>query len=652
MTDMTLMKRAMRVFIPPARDTTHGMVADRLLLPDGPRQGKPYRWRDDPVHACLIGQLDLDRWDSFACPGAVQTGKSLALILVPSLRQLIFQRRAVVYAQPSQQKLHEAWTGKVSPAISGAGLGGWLPTEGQGARGGQTPRFVVFRDPDTLARAGMLYLIHGGGKNEGAQAAVSAPTVLVDEAGSFQSTHRIALIGKRADSFGAQAKRVYTSTVKKDGDMDDDDACIMLSLYQDSTRSRLYFACPHCGHWHPMEWENVRYEPDDEAEAADTVRMLCPKCERTISEEQRQKMLRDWRLVHKGQTVSDDGRVLGAEPRTRRFGLLWTALDSTLRDLPTLAIEHWRATQDMDRGNHGLMRSFWRDQLCRPYRADLDTEEDGQTLVPTRNRLAALSEASTLAVEVDVKEEDGDSWHFTGMPQWAESLTIGCDVQAGGDRAPPRLYFVAYARGGARGAIVGYGTMICCPPGRQATEPELHAALDRLKQLLADWGPSVPIVSRGVDTGDQADEILRWLRVNRDWKALKGTGPLKINDRNDRAGWAYVRKQDRYTLYLVETKAVTKTIQGEILARDGEGSCILPHGLDSRAALIRHICASVEYFPGKWSERPSDRKHHPEWQKRNDYADALAYARALAYLWETRAVAPRRKYGLIGTVGG
>ena len=636
----------MRVFIPPSRDTTHAAVADRIVLPDGPRQGKPYRWQDDPVHCCLIRELDRDRWDSFACPGAVQTGKSLCLILVPAMRQLIFQRRSVVYAQPTQQKLHEAWAGKVSPAIQGAGLGGWMPTDGQGARGGQTPRFVIFRDPETKARAGMLYLIHGGGKNEGAQAAVSAPTVLVDEAGSFQSVHRISLIGKRADSFGSHAKRIYTSTVKKDGDLDSEESCLMLSLYHDSTRSRLYFKCPHCGHWHPQEWENVRYEPDDEAEAADTVVMLCPKCERSITEEQRQQMLRDWRLVHHGQTVSDDGRVLGSEPRTRRFGLLWTALDSSLRDLPTLAIEHWRASQELARGKHDLMRSFHRDQLCRPYRADLITDEDGQTLVPTRARLAALSESSKLIIEVDRKEQDGDSWHLTSIPDFVDHISVAVDVQAGGDHAPPRLYMVAYGRGQGRGAIVGWGTFICCPAGRQATEPELHAALDRCKQLLADWGPSAPIVRRCVDTGDQTDELLRWLRINRDWYAIKGTGPIKP-DGADRAGWVYKRPQDTYMLYLIETKAVLRVLQGEILARDGVGSCLIAHGLNRNDAIIRHLCASVEYFPGKWSERPSDRKHHPEWQKRNDYADAGTYARALSYEYETKPAKPRVQYGKI-----
>jgi len=169
--------------------------------------------------------------------------------------------------------------------------------------------------------------------------------------------------------------------------------------------------------------------------------------------------------------------------------------------------------------------------------------------------------------------------------------------------------------------------------------------------LLKDSQFALPIVRRGVDTGDQTDEILRWLSVNRDWLAMKGTGELKITGKNDRSGWLYVRKQDKYTLYLVETKSVTRTFHGEILARDGEGSCILPHGLDQNSAIVRHICASVEYLPGKWSERAVDRKHHPEWQKRNDYMDAASYARALSYHWQTApAKTNSRKYGLIGAV--
>ena len=648
--DRQLLRRVLAVARPPSRDVTHAEVASSLLLPDGPRQGKPYLWRDDPVSRTVIEQLDVESWDSFILVGAVQTGKSLMGMLVPAVRQLVHHRKAVVYAQPTQMKLHEAWTGKMVPSIQGAGLGQWLPTDGQGSRGGQTPRFVVFRDPATNSRAGMLYLIHGGGASEGAQAAVSAPTVLVDEVDSFKSAHRVALIGKRADSFGSKAVRIYASTVKADGEPGSEDGSILLGMYQGSTASRMYFACPHCKKWGPLEWENVSYESDDETTAAETVKMACPQCGAVISESERQSMVCDPRLVHHGQTVSDSGEILGSAPRTRRFGLLWSAMDSSLRDLPTLAIEHYRAEQSLARGDHGAMRSFYRDQLCRPYTKDI-IDEDGLTTVPTRARLAALSQASDLQIDAEHRVDDDSRHTFTHIPSWVESISVGMDVQAGGDRAPARVLGVAYGRGGARGAIVGFWTIVAAPAGRQATVAELHACLDRCDSMLKDWNPGAPIVSKGIDTGDQTDEIVRWLQARKDWHAIKGTGSIKAQP-GDRPGWIYRRTQAGYILRLVETESVLRVVHGELLARPGDGSCQLPHGLEPNSAIVTHICASVEYEPGKWSKGARDRKYHPEWQRRNDYADALVYARALAYEWQTRVVGKRkRKYGVVGKVG-
>jgi len=651
MADASLLRRALAVVEPPAKSVSHAAVASSLLLPDGPRQGKPYRWQDDPIHRIVLEQLDAGRWDSFALPGAVQTGKSLVSVLVPALRQLIHHRRAVVYAQPSQQKLHEAWTGKVRPAIEGAGLGGWIPNEGQGARGGQTPRFVVFRDPSTNSRAGMLYLIHGGGKNEGAQASVSAPTVLIDEVDSFRNAHRIMLIAKRADSFGRHAIRVYTSTVKADGEPGAEDGSIILGLYADSTRSRLWFRMPCCGKWSPLEWEQVSYDDADEATAADSVRLACPECGTCHDETTRQDMLRDCRLVHHGQTVSADAIVVGAEPRTRRFGLLWTALDSSLRDLPTLAIEHWRASQAIARGDHGPMRSFYRDQLCQPYRLDI-ISDDGHTIIPTRNRLASLATASQYSLSVDRRDESGDSIHLAEPPAWCEHTTVGIDVQRGGDRAPGRLYFLAISRGSGKGAVTGWGHVVASPTGRQPTEAELHACLDRLDGLLRDWSPSAPIVRRGVDVGDRADELIRWLRSRREWWAVKGTGALKAQA-GDHPGWAYRRQQDGgIILHLIETESVQRIVHGELLAGKDAGSLALPRGLDRDATLLRHLCATVEYAPGKWSTLARDRVHHPEWQTRHDLLDCAAYARALAYEWENkpRAAPGARKYGKVGSL--
>jgi len=94
-------------------------------------------------------------------------------------------------------------------------------------------------------------------------------------------------------------------------------------------------------------------------------------------------------------------------------------------------------------------------------------------------------------------------------------------------------------------------------------------------------------------------------------------------------------KEKSYRLRLIENRSVLAVVHGEVLSGDVVGGLILPPNLDVTKALVRHICASVEYAPGKWSQSAADKKHHVEWQRRNDYADALVYARTGAYEWET-----------------
>src|SRR6056297_1128518 len=596
--------------------------AATVTLPDGDFAGTKYNPDIHPAQKIIFDMLDDGAtWLTILKP--VQDGGSLATF-VPIMRRAHLLAQTVILGYPTKEKAKDAWTTKVLPMLEAQG--GLIPKTGSGSRSGTAS---VLK----LTTGGKFLLRSAGGRKEPGQAADTTDVLALDEVDDWPSMRVIMLIMRRL-SKSRDPLFMAVSTLKRD-DIEGEGESIILRLCEMGTESRVAFPCIHCGAVHVWEWENV----DREHEC-----LVCPNCNEQINDKQRIEML--------SKPIRKDNN-----PRTHRKSLRWTALDSPFpllvdgQKLPVirgLIDEFEMAERSLAKGDHGLMRQFYRDRFCRPYRADLETDEDGQTLIPTRNRLAALSEASTLHYDVDYKEQDGHSWHLTNVPSWADHITVGVDVQAGGDRAPPRLYFVAYARGGARGALVGHGTIICCPAGRQATEAELHAALDRLRQLLDDWSPSVPIVRRGVDTGHNTDEIVRWLRVNPAFFALKGTGPIKA-DAGDRAGWVYIRKQERYMLYLIETKSATKTLQGEILARDGEGSCLIPHGLDSHSALVRHLCASVEYFPGKWSERPSDRKHHPEWQKRNDYADAAAYARALSYLFQTKPPQRQRKYGAVGS---
>ena len=593
-----------------AKVLTNREYAKQVILPDGDFSGSTYDPDIHPAQKIIFDMLDEGAtWLAILKP--VQDGGSLASF-VPMLRRTHSLGQTAIVAYPTQDKAKDAWSTKIMPMLQAQG--NMLTDKGGGSRGGAA-RVL------SLKSGGKIMLRSAGGRAESGQAADTTDVLVLDEADDWPSLRVVRLIERRL-SKSRDPLFIVVSTLKKD-DLEGEDESIMRRIYEQGTQTRLSFPCPHCGELHTWEHENL----DVEREVA-----VCPHCHEDIDDSQRLAMLR--------HPVRSDGNT-----RSHKHSIQWTAFDSPftvlidgqrLPAIKALCAEYRQATESREKGDHGLIRQYFRDRWCRPYRDDLE-EDSGFTTIPTRGRLAALSKASGLNIEVDQKLEDGDTWRWTYVPAWAEFLSVGIDVQAGGSKAPPRLYWVVYARGGGRGAVIGWGTQLCCPAGRQATEAELHAALTGVEQRIADAQLSVPIVWRGVDTGDQTDELLRWLRTRRDWHAVKGTGSM-VPQRGDRAGWIYIRKQEKklYRLRFIETSSVLRVVHGEVLAGDTVGGLALAHGLESNSALIRHICASVEYEPGKWSKSPNDKKHHPEWQRRNDYADALVYARAGAYEWETR----------------
>jgi len=184
---------ARTVIIPPPRPIPHAEFCRTVAIPDGPLRGTRYNPPADAAHACIAEAFKDGRWQRIVAVGAVQTGKSLSTILVPVLRHLTVLRQPVVYSLPTADKLYEGWGGKLQPSIIDSGYAQWLPDKGQGARGSQTPKFVVFRDPRTRSRAGTMYLIPGGGLKEGGKSAVTAKLVCIDEVDSFRDRHSVEL---------------------------------------------------------------------------------------------------------------------------------------------------------------------------------------------------------------------------------------------------------------------------------------------------------------------------------------------------------------------------------------------------------------------------------------------------------------------------
>lgn len=646
----TLNRQARSVALPPVRPIGHADFCRTLKIPDGPLRGSRYLPDADPVHACLSREIDAGKWQRIVAVGAVQTGKSLSTVLVPLLRSLTVLRQPCVYSQPTLTKIQEGWAGKLAPSMSDSGYGGWMPDKGQGSKGSQTPKFVTFREPKSRARAGTLYLIPGGGASESAQAAVTAAVVAVDEVDSFPSRHRVELVLKRADSYGNQALRILTSTVKSD-EATGDGASIILSFYRESTASRLHFRCPHCAHWQALEWERVTYLDSDEPAAIASARYSCAACAVAWTEDDRHRALQDWRCVHQGQQIDQaTGTVVGSPPLTVAFGLLWTALDSSLRSMGQLAAEHWRAVRAAALLDYGPMRSFCRDQLCRPFQDPAGPNEI------TNDGLASISSRSDYDKRI--------------VPNWVTHLCAGVDVQ--GDR----LYWIINGIGpDDRWCVVDWGYEMFVPAGqdRTATPADRRRVLTELDAKFntgwqiegRDHTHDMPRMSplhglRGIDVGYVTDEIVSWLRGVRGWRACRGVGKDMMRSLGkivpdlppEAKAFVELRQPDGWPIILCNVLAdtVRRWVHAGLM-RDAytPGSGMLPRGLKASDMLCLHLSGEIE------AEDSDGKTYVREVRVRHDLLDALIYAMALSRLRQgiqtVAASRPRIKYGRVGNIG-
>lgn len=574
---------------------------------------------------------------------ATQTGKSLRSILLPVLRRVVFLRASAVYCLPTMDLLNKVWIDKLKPAIIGAGFGPYIPEKGPGSRGGR-PTSLVFVDPVTRERLGSIIFIAGGSgkKREGGQAAVTAGLTLLDEADEYEDAHRVALIEQRAAAFGKDAIKIKSTTIKKD------QGSVANALLADSTNSHLEFGCPYCGRYQVLDWANVRYDGTDDGTAEETARIACVHCGVLLDEKDRHKMLTVYRLVHAGQHVNELGEVVGMVPRVSTFGLRTTKLDFHIGyGLPELCKEHRKARLLADSiGDHGLMRSFFRDRLALPYLDDLADLTSRKKI--DRVLLANISLNSKYGPIRHDKEETAYSRYWAGsLPNGLEWLTVGCDVQQ------DRLYWLVMGCDReARTYDLAWGTENACEFGRPANKPELFTALDRMDAITAagplgdGWG--LPIFYPAIDVGHRQDDIIEWRATHQKWLPIKGVGDEqadrmsggtmkgeKINEgKDDLAGVVQFRRQvGNWVLGFIEVDTMREQAQSSFLRPPGEpGAAHLPKGLKTADSYVRHLCSRVLVIDPETGKRSWSADPKLGGQFRRDYLDCRTYGYAMMRL--------------------
>lgn len=355
-----LLVRALENARSPSRLPISQWVEDNLILPSGPHKGKRYKHHRHPVSRLWFAALDSGSWNRFAASGPTQNGKTLMCYVAPILYHLFELQETVVIGLPTMTMAQDKWTEDLLPAIEASRFASLLPASGEGSRGGQVKRAIRFRNDVTLR-----FMAAGGGDKQRAgyttRVLAITETDGMDETGEgSREADAIEQLEGRTRAYG-MSKRIYlecTASIEKGR---------IWQEIKNGTDSRIARPCQHCRTYvtpereHLVGWE----EAETEVEAAEKAYWCCPACGEAWTEEQRSAAAAHAVLVHRGQKVLKNGRVIGKPPATKTLGFRWSAIDNPFVTPAQLGAEEWRAQRSADRENaEKKMRQFvW----CLPW---------------------------------------------------------------------------------------------------------------------------------------------------------------------------------------------------------------------------------------------------------------------------------------------
>lgn len=632
----TLNKTRAARYEPEPPEPTYLEVARRIKFPDGERRGEFWDPATEPSQIAMIMEFDDPYWEEIIDVAPSQRGKSLRSILLPMLRALCELSENYVYVMPSLDKLNQHWMSKLRPAIVAAGYGAWLPSKGPGSEGGR-PSALAFTHPRTGKIGYLFFQAAGTGGKETALASNTARFMGYDESDDASSSAQLELAKKRTKAF--RSSRVFfASTINERKERDGHP---ILALYEDSSKSRMWYACPFCAAYQPLEPDHLKF---DDLEA----KYICAHCKAAWEEKDRRKALRKWKLVHHGQTVDLSGKVSGDRPSKRTLGVRTWELDYLQADMNKVA-EEWRSARKAldERQDHTNLRTFYNKTLVLEY--DGDKTETGQDLTWSYLLHRAMSckrlGPTRRASDRELGVRDGTySHHFADPPPDANFCTGFIDVQH------DRVYWTVLAMSLDTTTFdVAWGYDFARQDHAPWSPGELAMLLDKVSETARRAAGNLPFVQGGVDIGDQQDRIMPWLRGRAPaWVPCKGRGTGLKARPGDIDGLIWVEDSGIRWIHYDHSRDIVHAALRR--PNDQPGAAVLPQGLSrhpSDTAYLRHLCAErmvtdpqtmkqkLEHGPGRW-----------------DWLDARrgAHVLALYHLKRMTNRPPPRAYGNVGSI--
>lgn len=331
-------------------------VEKHIRLPSGPHKGRMFRHNRHPVSRLWFQALQSRRWERYAVTGPGQNGKSLFGFVIPVCYTLFELGETVFVGIPDMRLAGEKWMVDFLPTIE-ASFPAMVPTRGPGSKGGAIKDSITFTNGSRLK-------FMSAAQGDAGLAGPTTRNLVMTEIDKYDTAGEVSREADPIRQMEARtnAFRDYGRQILMECTVSIPDGRIWQEI-TNGTDSRLYHPCPHCGQWatwernHLVGWQDAA----DEFAAAEAARWECPACAQQFGEDERREMHRRTLLVHRGQEITPEGEITGAEPRTETFGLRWSAFDNPFVRTSRLGKDEWltKRASNQDSAERAARQFIW-----------------------------------------------------------------------------------------------------------------------------------------------------------------------------------------------------------------------------------------------------------------------------------------------------
>ena len=401
--EFDLFGRACR--IPLFRTMGQFMCEEVFLPPGGPFEGQLFDMDRQPWSRLWFELVDSEQFTTHVATGGVQQGKTLTCYVGPAMYYLFERGENVGCGIPQMEMARDKWERDFKPVIKASKYADLVPEIGQGSKGGEF-------DAITFKNGATLKFMSAKG-NDAKRSGVTFRVLVITEADKFdeasktsRETSPIGQMIARLAAFQTLNQRIFIECTVSIA------SGFIWTNYLAGTASRIAVLCPHCHVRSTPEREHLigYQDADNEIDARENGRFICPNCTRPWTEEERRFANENAVIVHRGQSVNPDGTVSGTAPKTLTLGFRWNAANNMLRPASDVSGEEFAAKNAPE--DEAKAKALCQFTWVKPWNGETTAAGLSEEIIAGRMtglpRGVIPEEAETLVVQIDLHLR----WHY------------------------------------------------------------------------------------------------------------------------------------------------------------------------------------------------------------------------------------------------